>query len=382
MIGKVWVIGRRRGGRKRHYALRWREPIFDERGQPTYDAEGQVRYRVLTESAKTTDRSTAKALAAKKFRELNGVEPEKASEAKTTLDELAEIDVQWLENRLRSQGTVYLTRLALRHLQAVIGNGTPVAANSIAPRDVECFITARRAKVSPKAVNRELGNLCATFGRGVKVHGLLKTNPFAGVEKLRLAPKPINALTRDEEAKLLAASAHDLELEAYVRLALDTGCRAGELSNLRVKDLDLDSGLGRIECNADWKSKTGRDRPIAFTLRTVEVLRRWLMKRDCKPHVFKEEGDNARGHYKRIARRFKTVVAHAGIGRNVTLHDLRRTVGSLLAERGVNQRVAMEFLGHSNITTTAKFYQAVRPETLKAVVVNLRPTGTDNAQIS
>ena len=64
----------------------------------------------------------------------------------------------------------------------------------------------------------------------------------------------------------------------------------------------------------------------------------------------------------------------------MTLQDCRRTVGSLLAERGVNQRVAMEFLGHSNIATTAKFYQAVRPETLKAVVVELRPTGTGNGE--
>ena len=67
----------------------------------------------------------------------------------------------------------------------------------------------------------------------------------------------------------------------------------------------------------------------------------------------------------------------SGIGRNVTLQDCRRTVGSLLAERGVNQRVAMEYLGHSNIGATARFYQAVKADTLRAVVVNLRPTGSE-----
>ncbi len=70
----------------------------------------------------------------------------------------------------------------------------------------------------------------------------------------------------------------------------------------------------------------------------------------------------------------------SGIGRNVTPQDCRRTVGSLLAARGINQRVAAEFLGHSEITTTANYYQAVQEETLRGVVVSLRPTGTEEKQ--
>ena len=51
----------------------------------------------------------------------------------------------------------------------------------------------------------------------------------------------------------------------------------------------------------------------------------------------------------------------------------RRTVACLLAERGVNQRIAMEVLGDSNIAATANYYEAIRPEALKAVVVKLHP---------
>ena len=74
--------------------------------------------------------------------------------------------------------------------------------------------------------------------------------------------------------------------------------------------------------------------------------------------------------------RFGDAVEKAGIERR-TLQDLRRTVGSLLAERNVNQRVAAEVLGHTDPRTTAKYYQTVRPETVKAAIVSLRPTGTD-----
>ena len=118
--------------------------------------------------------------------------------------------------------------------------------------------------------------------------------------------------------------------------------------------------------------------PIAYTPETAAKVRLWLMQRRCKPHVFRNAGDKAREQYHKIARRFKNAVKESGIGRNVTLQDCRRTVGSLLAERGINQRVAMEVLGHSNIATTARFYQAVSPETLRNAVAQLRPTGTDD----
>ena len=93
-------------------------------------------------------------------------------------------------------------------------------------------------------------------------------------------------------------------------------------------------------------------------------------------YVFRDDEQKPRAHYHHIAKLFKAAVEAAGLGRKVTLHDLRRTVGSLLAARGVNQKVASEFLGHTDITTTARYYQAVRPETLRQVVATLRPTGT------
>jgi len=59
-----------------------------------------------------------------------------------------------------------------------------------------------------------------------------------------------------------------------------------------------------------------------------------------------------------------------------TLHDIRRTVGTRLAEAGVNEAVAAAYLGHSDIRTTQRFYQKIRPEVLKETVRRLKRTGT------
>ena len=106
----------------------------------------------------------------------------------------------------------------------------------------------------------------------------------------------------------------------------------------------------------------------------------WLNQRPGATHVFKRPDDSPKTAYRRLRDAFTNAVDRSGIGRKVTPQDCRRTVASLLAARGINQKVAAEFLGHSDITTTAKYYQAVQEDTLRGVVVSLRPTGTEGKQ--
>ncbi|MGD1001488.1 MAG: tyrosine-type recombinase/integrase, partial [Candidatus Brocadiia bacterium] len=114
---------------------------------------------------------------------------------------------------------------------------------------------------------------------------------------LREAQVPIGLLSNGSQFRLL-----------FTRLALDTGCRAGEIANLRVADMDLDKGLGRIECTAEWKSKTRRNRPIAYTPATAARLRLWINKRPGATHVFKRPDDSSKAAYRRLRDAFKDAV--------------------------------------------------------------------------
>ena len=305
-----------------------------------------------------------------KQRELNRLD--ETGVGTVTLDDLEALDRQWLENRNRAAGTIYLSGLALKYLREITGE---TDAAKITRAHVETYIEARRkGGAGGRAMNREVAYLRATWNRAVQA-GTLTVNPFKAATKINTDPVPIIPLTPDEEGRLLAACGDDLELECFVRVALDTGARAGEISHLRIDALDLGAGLGRVTCNTEWKTKNRRDKWVAFTPETVERLRTWIARRPFKPYVFREEDDGPRDHYDRIGRRFKAAVKTAKIGRKVTLHDCRRTVGSLLAAQGVNERVAQEVLGHSSIATTAQFYQAVDPATIRRAVLGLRASG-------
>jgi site-specific recombinase XerD len=59
---------------------------------------------------------------------------------------------------------------------------------------------------------------------------------------------------------------------------------------------------------------------------------------------------------------WKTLLKAAGI-REVRVHDARHTAATLLLAQGVDQRVVMEILGHSQISMTSK-YAHVLPQVM------------------
>ena len=62
-----------------------------------------------------------------------------------------------------------------------------------------------------------------------------------------------------------------------------------------------------------------------------------------------------------VSRRFKALLKLAGLP-EMRYHDLRHGAASLMAAQGVPARVAMEILGHSQISTTMNIYTHVAPE--------------------
>ncbi len=65
-----------------------------------------------------------------------------------------------------------------------------------------------------------------------------------------------------------------------------------------------------------------------------------------------------------ISRRFKDLLQLAGLP-SMRYHDLRHGVASLMAAQGVPAKVAMEILGHAQISTTLNVYTHIAPELQK-----------------
>jgi len=185
------------------------------------------------------------------------------------------------------------------------------------------------------------------------------------------------------DARALLEAVRGDRLEALFTVALALELRQGEALGLRWPDIDLEActlsvQLSLQRVNGEWLSpepKTTRSRrtvplpgPVTVALREhrarqlVERLRlgaAWQGERWGALVFADEAGGPLSGFH--VSRRFKALLAVAGLP-PMRYHDLRHGAASLMAAQGVPARVAMEILGHSQISTTMNIYAHVAPE--------------------
>lgn len=163
-------------------------------------------------------------------------------------------------------------------------------------------------------------------------------------------------LTRAESLRLRRACTG--RTRTAVSLLLATGLRVGELLALRADQI-RDGAI-----YLDARTKTGRPRAVpilSFGRRYTRALPLGLT-------------------YDGLRTAFDKAKRHAGLP-HVRLHDLRHTVGSVLAESGASLRDVQVWLGHVSPVTTTR-YTHVELARLQAVAagVNARNRGANTSK--
>ena len=165
--------------------------------------------------------------------------------------------------------------------------------------------------------------------------------------------RPKNFLTEAEIADFLKTARkgrHSVRNYAMLLLAFRHGLRVSELINIRMPDIDLDTGrlfVRRV------KGSLSTSQPLEGD--EIRALRAWLRQRGnapcCNsPLVFlSERGPMTRQAFNHIC---AEVGKRAGLGDKVHPHMLRHSCGFALANKGCDTRLIQDYLGHRNIIHT------------------------------
>ncbi len=177
--------------------------------------------------------------------------------------------------------------------------------------------------------------------------GYVDTNPARDIQRNR-RPVLTRFLSREEVGRLHRAldrqtGRHQRQQADIIRLLLLTGCRKGEIVQLRWSEV----ADGRLILQ---ESKTGR-RTVPLSTKARAVLER--QPRGTSPFVFPSPRDPSRPRSRNLALWYR-VRHEAGI-EEVRLHDLRHTVASHAVMNGVPVPVVSRLLGHSNVRMTLRY---------------------------
>lgn len=145
-----------------------------------------------------------------------------------------------------------------------------------------------------------------------------------------------------------------------VQAALLTGCRLGEILSLEAGDVDLKRKLIDLS-----KTKQNRNHQIVITPPLAAVLKEALADevREAEAVFVNRTGkaytvDGFSKHFARVAERAKCP--------DITFHDLRRHVGTLLINEGERLEVVSKLLGHSTVAVTQRSYAHLATDATRA----------------
>lgn len=221
-----------------------------------------------------------------------------------------------------------------------------------------------------------------TFARAVRKKIMKKIdNPMNDIKKPKIEPY-IPDYYKPSELKILFDIVKDDIIEVPVLFAGVYGLRRSEILGLKWDAFDFDAGTfvikhtvtkvrgcGEnqiIQCKDLTKSKYGyRTYPLTPEVKEalkkqkmrIEIDKRFVYKnkyvQQTKDYVcVKENGEIIKPDH--FTKRFQQLATGKAL-KKIRLHDLRHSVGSLLASKNINLRQIQDFLGHGSIKSTERY---------------------------
>ncbi len=245
---------------------------------------------------------------------------------------------------------------------------------AITPAHVEQWHAASLARGNPTQTGNAYMLLKSILTDAVKV-GLILANPATVEGAGKPAPRHSGEiLTHEQVLTYLDAVPEHRRMPLFLMAA--TGLRVGECLALRRMDVDLATGAVHVRRTVGRVGRTHHfDTPkTAAGARTVflpdsvrDALKAWIAAQPMRGRdalLFPaSDGQNPLSEH---VLREAHVKGREAVGRDFTMHDLRRTAATMAAHNGATVKELMRLLGHTT-AAVAMIYQKAEDARMKSI---------------
>jgi integrase len=302
----------------------------------------------VQKSAKTTSKTVARE-AEKNYRDrleriLAGIPAEKSQDRIRSIAEIVRGYLEHFDINHRER-TVAINKSCLNHVTRLLG-GTLLS--DLDEHQIRKYIRTRLDEgVCGRTINIELGALSRAIGQPW-------SRLWPKVRKLEERKDVGRALSAEEEVKLITMAPEVRRsplIGLFVRVALLTGMRAGEITGLRWGQVDFAKRVISVG-RAKTSSGTGRQIPMNGELHELLTAHaKWFTQYFGEAHetfCLFPWGSPLPSDPKRPTTTIKKAWGNLRKKANVDcrIHDLRHTVATKLAEAGTPESTMQALLGH------------------------------------
>jgi len=259
---------------------------------------------------------------------------------------LRQMMLEELQRRNYSKGTTRYYLQAVANFARHFGK-SPDKLGPDELRSYQAYLLQER-KLAVGTVIAHVAALRFFFIRTLKRHQFREDLPYP--KDHRRLP---TVLSLEEVARLINAAGNLLQ-RALLMTLYGTGMRRTEVSLLKVRDIDSQRMMIRVERG---KGGAGRDIPLSPAL--LETLREYWRWKKPRIYLF-PSSERKRGKEQPISDKTvwyacKEAARHASLNKRVSPHCLRHSFATHLLEAGTDLRTIQILLGHGDLETTAKY---------------------------
>ena len=308
----------------------------------------------VRESSKSTDESVAKKLLKERLRRSDGTAARQISIG-ALLDNLIR------DYRINDKSVNWVETVVRLHLRPAFGY---LKAAKLGTPEIDRYTDKRlKEKAASGTINREL----ALLRRALYIAFESEPPLIARVPKFKLLDETAGIrkgfFELTEYERMVAALSKDIA--PVLRFAYWTGCRRGEILNLRWSQFDEAGRIVRLEPGTT-KNKEARTIPLSAEL--LEMFREMKRMHDqfwaWSPWIFSRAGARIRD----FRGAWKNACEATGVNR--LLHDARRSGVRNLTRAGVQRKIAKMISGHKTDSVFSR-YQIVEEQDLHEAMQKL-----------
>lgn len=162
--------------------------------------------------------------------------------------------------------------------------------------------------------------------------------------------KKVPVILSKEEVQRLINSKTNVKHRAILMLTYSSGLRLGEVSSLKIADIDSSRMLIHLK-----NAKGDKERYTILSTAALDFLR--IYYRIYKPKEWLFEGRLSRNAISKrtVQEVFKQALVKSKVRKDVGIHSLRHSFATHLLEQGVALPIIQQMLGHQSLRTTSGY---------------------------
>lgn len=246
--------------------------------------------------------------------------------------------------------------------------------------DVRTWVKQRQKVNKPKTIRNHKALLSLIFNYAIGENYIpTGSNPCDRV-KIKRGDRKEQVFLSIPQVKRLALAAGG-EASLAIRTLAYCGFRAGELWDLKIRNVDLDSGLAWVVSSVDFVPKKGlvstpapknyQWRSVSLPPQIVRDLREHIGDRNYNEYVFLSPKGEQINHANWRNRFWTPALNRVQFDEPPRVHDLRHTCAAIYFRHGATGEEVRRVLGHQGIQTTHGYYAHIFPEAFDRMVAGI-----------